>query len=229
MFDTGVDCFFSLLDFLSVHVFFIGEGVEVFFEASMPNGSTVEFGFFHDKLVESRGAVDNVFADNFGLTFLVLDVTFGVLDFGVEFLNFKRHVLEVIVFASKEVNPFLNGVELIVKIGIPEFIGGLFIFEQHEDSFRVFTGRFLLILVNICIRLTLHMIEHFLINFLETGPEFLILFPDLSFVHFVVVGEFGHVFVALGVGELGSGGDVGEDHAACVWQFGHDWLLIFII
>lgn len=76
----------------------------------MPNGSAVEFGLFHDELVESRSAVDNVFADDFGLSFLVLDVAFGVLDFGVEFLNFECHVLEVIVFASKEVNPFLNGV-----------------------------------------------------------------------------------------------------------------------
>ncbi len=216
MFDTGIDCFFSLLDFLSVHVFFIGKGVEVFFEASVSNGSSIESGFFHDELVESRGAVDNVFADNFGLAFLVLDVTFGVLDFGVKFLNFKRHVFEVIVFASKEVNPFLNGVKLIVKVGIPELIGGLLIFKQHEHTFRVLTGRFLLILVNISIRLPLHMIEHFLINFLKTGPKFLILFPDLAFVHLVVVGEFGHMFVALGVGELGSGGDVGEDHAACV-------------
>jgi hypothetical protein len=187
----------------------------------MTNGSAVEFGLFHDELVESRGAVDNVFADNFGLSFLVLDVTFGVLDFGVEFLNFECHVLEVIVFASKEVNPFLNGVELIVKVGIPELIGCLLIFEQHEHSFRVFTGRFLLILVHISIRLTLHMVEHFLINFLKTGSKFLILFPDLALVHFVVVGEFGHVLVALGVGELGSGGDVRENHAACVGQFGH--------
>ncbi len=108
MLDTDVNCLFSLLDLLSVHVFFIGQGVQVFFEASVPNCSTVEFGFFHDELVESRGAVDNVFADNFGLTLLVLDFTLGVLDFGVEFFNFERHVFKVIVFASKEVNPFLN-------------------------------------------------------------------------------------------------------------------------
>ncbi len=108
MLDTDVNCLFSLLDFLSVHVFFIGQGVQVFFETSVPNGGTVEFGFFHDELVESRGAVDNVFADNFCLTLLVLDVTLDVLDFVVEFINFERHVLKVIVFASKEVDPFLN-------------------------------------------------------------------------------------------------------------------------
>jgi hypothetical protein len=49
------------------------------------------------------------------------------------------------------------------------------------------------------------MMKHFLIEFFETRPQFLILLPDLDLVQFGVVGQFGHVLVALRVGELGVG------------------------
>lgn len=45
--------------------------------------------------------------------------------------------------------------------------------------------------------LFLHMIEDFLIEFFEACSELLVFFPDLNFVEFGVVGEFGHVLVSL--------------------------------
>ena len=41
------------------------------------------------------------------------------------------------------------------------------------------------------------MIEDFLIEFFEACSELLVFFPDLNFVEFGVVGEFGHVLVSL--------------------------------
>ena len=53
------------------------------------------------------------------------------------------------------------------------------------------------------IGLLLHVVEDLLVKFLEAGSQFLVLLPDLRFVHFGIVGQFGHVLVPLGVGEVG--------------------------
>ena len=52
--------------------------------------------------------------------------------------------------------------------------------------------------------------EHLFIELLESHPEFLILLPDLWLIHFVVVGDFGHVFEVLGVALERRSGDIGE-------------------
>lgn len=51
----------------------------------------------------------------------------------------------------------------------------------------------------------LHVKKYFFIEFLQAYSEFFILLPNLSFIQFIIVGNFGHVFISLRVADRWSG------------------------
>ena len=83
-------------------------------------------------------------------------------------------------------------------------VGLLFVFHEDQGAFLILADVGLLLLAGDApVGLFLHMVEDLLVELLKASSEFFILFPDLYLVEFGVVGQLGHVLVALRIGEAG--------------------------
>lgn len=52
--------------------------------------------------------------------------------------------------------------------------------------------------------------EYFIVELFEGHSQFFVLFPDLCLVHLIIVGDFGHMLVVLGIAFNRVAGDVGQ-------------------
>ena len=124
--------------------------------------------------------------------------------FKLEVLALDDQLVEVVGPGDEIFDSFLVFLEFLLVGVQPCIVGFFLVLGEYEGALLVFIAEVGFVFgADAAVGLLLHVVEDLLVEFLEAGSQFLVLFPDLQFVHFGVVGQFGHVLVSLGVGEVG--------------------------
>lgn len=198
---TQVDGLLQLADFLLELLNLLSEDANGLLVLLVLLENTGQLLLLNHDLVEDGCVVDQISTLKLCVPLEVFVLLHGGLDAGAQSVGLAVELVKEIGFGGQVFDAFLETCAFAVVVLEFSIVGLLLVIEEYECPLNVFVlGPFSL--SKIGEGLLLHMVEHLLIKFLKTGPQFFILLPDLIFVHFVVVRKFGHVLVALGVGEL---------------------------